>query len=132
MTVEGKTFGTAVGCMDGRGQLPVVDYVRKRWRVDYVDNITDAGIVRHIAHTHNNDYLQSIKTKVVDVSVEKHGSKGLVVWGHQKCAGNPVEDDHHKRDIRVAAQRIREMQPGVEVVPLFLYEAEPAWSVEEL
>lgn len=123
--IEGKTFGTAVGCMDGRGQEVVIDFVKKQFKVDYVDTITDAGIVKHIAHTHNQEYLDNIRIKIVDVSARKHNSRGIVVWGHNDCAGNPVDDDHHKADVLKAAERVSRMEPGVEVVPIFLTVAEP-------
>ena len=129
---ENETFATAVGCMDGRGQEPVSEYARARWHVSYIDTITDAGIVNHIAHTHNVEYLANIKTKIIDVSVLKHGSRGVVVWGHQECAGHPVPDEHHIEDIKKAAKRIHEMEPGVEVVPVFVIRQDSSWEVQEI
>lgn len=132
MSAENKTFATAVGCMDGRGQTPIAEFAKDRWGVDYVDTITDAGIVKHIAHTHNNEYLANIGTKIIDVSVGKHHSKGIVVWGHSECAGHPVEDEHQKSDVIKAAQRIRDMECGVEVVPVFVRYEDPNWIAESL
>lgn len=33
-------FATAINCIDGRTQLPVIEWARKKYGVDYVDMIT--------------------------------------------------------------------------------------------
>lgn len=141
MSAENKTFGTSIGCMDGRGQEVVTKYVKDRWGVDYVDVITEAGLVKHFAsphedgthtHPHTAHIRENITHKVIDVSVGKHHSKGIAVHGHTDCAGNPVSDEQQMADILAAAAVIREMEPGVDVVPLFLTPAEPEWEVHVL
>lgn len=129
MSSKFDTFATAVGCMDGRVQEPVFEFAKKRWGVKYVDTITEAGLVGLLA---SNDpgslLLDSIKKKVL-ISVEKHHSKGIVVHGHEDCAGNPVSDSQQKEEIISAADIIRELEPGVEVVSVFVKRAEPGWEV---
>ena len=34
-----RRFATAINCIDGQTQIPVIDYVRKKYRVDYVDMV---------------------------------------------------------------------------------------------
>ena len=51
--------------------------------------ITEAGLVGQIAHATNPTLVESIKKKLL-ISLEKHHSKGIIVHGHQECAGNPV------------------------------------------
>jgi S-methylmethionine-dependent homocysteine/selenocysteine methylase len=46
-----KKFGTAINCMDGRTQLPVLDWVKKNYDVDYVDMITEAGADKILAES---------------------------------------------------------------------------------
>jgi len=36
-------FCTAVNCMDGRVQLPVINYLKERFSANYVDMITEPG-----------------------------------------------------------------------------------------
>ena len=38
-----KKFATAINCMDGRTQLPTINWAMKELNVDYVDSITEAG-----------------------------------------------------------------------------------------
>ena len=131
------TFATAVGCMDGRVQGPITKYAKKKWGVKYVDAITEAGLVKHFekeheAHPYTPHIKETIKIKVVDVSVMKHHSKGIIVHGHQDCAGNPVSDEKQKAGIIEAAKIIGELEHGVEVVPVFVQKADPEWKVVRL
>jgi hypothetical protein len=43
------SFATAINCMDGRTQIPVTDYVRKKYKVEYVDMITEPGPIKVLA-----------------------------------------------------------------------------------
>ena len=38
-----KKFATAITCMDGRIQIPVIEYIKSNYGVDYVDVITEPG-----------------------------------------------------------------------------------------
>ena len=37
---EQYKFGTAINCIDGRTQQPVIDYIKQNYAVDIVDMIT--------------------------------------------------------------------------------------------
>ena len=132
MSDLGETFFTSVGCMDGRVQDPVAEYGREKFNVIYADTITEAGLVGLLSNNPSNELLESIKKKVL-ISVEKHHSKGIVVHGHQKCAGNPVEDELHKEQTIKAAKVVRDfVTEDIEVKPAFVVKNENGWIVEEL
>jgi carbonic anhydrase len=84
------SFATAINCMDGRSQIPVIDYIRKKYKVDYVDMITEPGPIRVLAENMDKPTIESIKRRV-EISTGKHGSIHIVIVGHHDCAGNPVE-----------------------------------------
>ena len=44
-----NTFVTALNCMDGRVQVPVYEYMKNKYNVDYVDVITAPVINKVIA-----------------------------------------------------------------------------------
>ena len=67
------SFATAINCMDGRTQLPVIEYMSDRLGVDYVDMVTEAGPVRTAADSLHGALSGSIIQRVV-ISVEEHGS----------------------------------------------------------
>jgi len=44
-----KRFATAINCMDGRTQEPVITWIKKNYHVDFVDMITEPGPVKYLA-----------------------------------------------------------------------------------
>jgi len=126
-----ETFFTAVGCMDGRVQKPVSEYGQKRYGVLYADTITEAGLVGLLSNNPSTELLESIKKKVL-ISVQMHHSKGIVVHGHQGCAGNPVQDSQHREETKKTVEIIRGFVPGIEVKPVFVIKRKANWEVEEI
>ena len=45
---EGK-FATSVSCIDGRIQIPLTNWIKENYSVDYVDTITEPGDDKNIA-----------------------------------------------------------------------------------
>lgn len=126
-----ETFFTSIGCMDGRVQFPIAEYGKSKFKAQYPDTITEAGLVGLLANNPSSEFLESLKKKIL-ISVEKHHSKGIIVHGHQECAGNPVEDEKHRQDIIKAAQVLRLMALNLEVKPVFVVRSQNGWIVEEL
>lgn len=136
MSQVGETFFTAIGCMDGRVQEPILAFGQKKFNAKYADTITEAGLVGLLVKDNVDQVLlDSIKKKVL-ISLEKHHSKGIIIHGHEECAGNPVEDGKHREDTLEAAQIIKSFAPSdVSIIPVFL-KRDPAvdlgWLVEEI
>lgn len=133
MSYSGETFFISVGCMDGRVQEPIISFGKKFFGVKYPDTITEAGLVGLLAKKKiNANLLQSIKKKI-KISLQKHRSKGIIIHGHQECAGNPVEDNVHKKEVIVAAKLIRSIVPeNVKVLAVFLNKSGEERIVEKL
>jgi hypothetical protein len=122
MSVVIETFFTAVGCMDGRVQGVVAAFGREKFSAEYPDTITEAGIVGKLALESGQEaLLDSVKLKVVDVSLAKHHSAGIVVHGHAECAGNPVPEEKQRADIQASVVVIRTLvRNAVPVVGVFV------------
>lgn len=120
------TFVTAINCMDGRTQQPVIDWMKKQYGVDYVDMITEPGPDGILAHR-EMDIVAQIKTRVL-ISVEKHGSQAVALIAHGDCAGNPVGKDEHLGHLRKGMELIRSWELPVEIVGLWI-DAEN-WQVD--
>lgn len=43
------TFAAVINCMDGRTQVPVIEFMKSRCGVDYVDMVTEPGPVKILA-----------------------------------------------------------------------------------
>ena len=119
-------FATAINCMDGRTQIPVFEWMRRRCGVDYVDMITEPGVDAILAENEDMQTIQRIRGKV-NISVEKHNSRFIVVVGHHDCAGNPVEMQIHLAQIHSAIRTIASWGFNVQVFGIWVGEH---WSVD--
>lgn len=133
MSQAGETFFTSIGCMDGRSECAVAKWGREKFGVKFADAITEAGLVGLLAKDNISQYLlDSLKKKVL-ISIEKHHSKNVVVSGHEDCAGNPVDDIMHKKDVLKAAQIIKELiRKDIQIIPVFVKREQDRWVVEEM
>jgi len=136
MSQAGESFFTTVGCMDGRAQEAVAQFGRQRFGAQFPDTITETGLVRKLTKdSPDQGLIDSIKNKL-DISLEKHHSKGIIVHGHQECVGNPVSDDEHKDDIRKSVQKIKSLiKSSVPVIGVFVKRSSQnasKWEIEEV
>jgi len=123
-----KKFVTAINCMDGRVQLPVIDWMKKQYAADFVDMITEPGPNKILAEKNPRSCVVSIK-KRVEISVLKHASKIIAITGHYDCAGNPVEKETQLHQIKNAVETIRSWSFDVLVIGLWVDEH---WIVHKI
>ena len=57
-------FCTLICCMDGRFIHIINEYIRKNYRYEYVDTITDAGPVSKVIH---EEYLKAVEDKIQEI-----------------------------------------------------------------
>lgn len=134
MSHAGETFFTTVGCMDGRVQSAVAKFGREKLGAIYPDTLTEAGLVGKLAIQEKDPALiDTISFKLLDVSIGKHHSIGVIVHGHEECAGNPVNDLQHREDIKKSVLFIKEMVKGeIPVIGVWVKRTEHGWLAEEL
>ena len=123
--MAGGTFGTSISCMDGRIQIPISNWIKENYSVDFVDTITEPGVDKVLVDNPNNE---SIKNKV-SISINAHKSKLVVVSGHYECAANPVSDDEHISQIKKDVETISSWNLGVDVVGVWV---DNSWKVNRL
>lgn len=132
MSGAGETFFTVVGCMDGRVQDVVAKFGQEKFGAMYPDTITEAGIVGIIANNPDPKFVENLKFKLL-VSIEKHHSRGIIVDGHQECAGNPVDDEKHKQDIKTSVEFVRNLiENKIPVVGIFVKRDDNNWVAKEI
>lgn len=134
MSHANETFFTTVGCMDGRVQDVVAKFGREKFGAMYPDTVTEAGLVGKLGKGVVDPLLtDALRFKIVTVSLGKHQAKGIIVHGHQECAGNPVSDEQHKDDVRRSVSFISSLVgSSVLVSGVFVKRAEQGWEVEEV
>ena len=121
-------FCTAVNCMDGRVQLPVIRYLQGRFNVEYVDSVTEPGPNLLLAKRTDKDAVRSILRRI-RVSVERHSSVGIALAGHHECAGNPATRQEQKQHLIVGIEFLRRQYPNIPIIGLWVDEK---WEVHEV
>jgi len=121
-------FASAINCMDGRSQLPVIQWMKREHAVDYVDSITEPGPVRILAEATDTATLESIRRRL-SISATRHGSSRVAIVAHADCAGNPVDKQTQLSQLRGAAATVLSWDMGVQLDLLWLGED---WRVERI
>lgn len=121
------SFCTAINCMDGRVQLPVIQYLKERFGILYVDVVSEAGPVRVLAGRTDSEPKASVVRRA-GVSVSAHGSGLIAVVAHDDCAGNPVPEEQQRRELAASVGYIAGQFPEALVLGLWV---DSEWSVTE-
>jgi len=112
-------FCTVINCMDGRVQLPVIQYMQKEYNVKYVDSITEPGPVGILANQNDASLVKSIFNRM-DVSVYKHKSRLVAIAAHDDCAGNPLAEEKQMLQLKSSADLVKEKYPELKVIGLWV------------
>ena len=114
-------FVTAINCMDGRVQLPAIEWMKKKYNAVYVDMITEPGPIKILDENENIFLVESIKNRI-DVSVNKHLSRVIAIIGHYDCAGNPVEKDIQIKQIESSIKLVSSWNFNADIIGLWIDE----------
>ncbi len=123
------SFFTAINCMDGRVQLPVINYIMAKYGVDYVDSVTEPGPVRILAAADDSNAKSKSILDRVKISLEAHKSKGVAIVGHYDCAGNPAGKDEQLIQLKKAKSFLKRHFNNVPIITLWVDEN---WQVERI
>lgn len=114
-------FGTVINCMDGRTQLPVIQYLLKRFGVDFIDSITEPGPNHILSEQTDQAAYESIIHRL-NISVDKHGSNQLAIVAHHDCAANPSTYEKQIEQIKTAIKKIKGSYTDMEIIGLWVDE----------
>ncbi|AWB10376.1 hypothetical protein TDSAC_1023 [Thermodesulfobium acidiphilum] len=120
-------FASAINCMDGRTQEPVINWIKKNYNVKYIDMITEAGPIKIISENSDICLINSIKERL-NISINIHGSKLIAIVGHYDCAKNPENKNTQIKQIKDCINIVKQWY-DVEIVGLYVNEN---WQVEEI
>ena len=121
MTGDFMSFCTAINCIDGRVQVPVIDFLKKHFQVDYVDVVSEPAPSFILAEQTDQRAIESIFRRV-DVSVSHHRSEGIAVVGHHDCAADPASRSEQLSDLRRAVVFLKRSWGELEVIGLWVDE----------
>lgn len=100
--------------MDGRVQKAVAEYGQKVFGAEFPDTVTEAGLDGILSKPLDENFRKGYLSKLL-ISLDKHGSRGIVFHGHEDCAGNPVDEDQHKEDIKKSIETLHELLKGKDI-----------------
>lgn len=112
-------FATCLNCIDGRVQIPVINWITQNYDVDYVDMVTEAGMDGLMAE---NTFNPANVLRKLAISIGNHDSNIIFIVGHFDCAANPVNEDEHREQIKKAVQRIKNYTLSCEIIGLWVTE----------
>ena len=115
-----------LNCIDGRVQLPVIQWIAENHKIDFVDMITEPGMDGFLSD--NTNSIEEIKRKV-SISIEKNNASMIVIVGHYDCKGNSVSEAVHKDQILLAVDRLKKKFSEIAVIGLWVNEQ---WQGEEV
>ena len=117
--ISGK-FGTVINCIDGRVQIPVSNWIKENYHLDYVDTITEPGPEKVLSDK-NIEKLFELKSKV-QISVKFHSSKILAIAGHRDCADNLVSKEMQLGQIKKSINVIKSWKLPINTIGLWVNE----------
>ena len=115
------SFCTVINCMDGRVQLPIIEYMQATYGVPYVDAVTEPGPVSSLARPVDPEVAASVLRRL-GVSVDTHGSRVVAVVGHHDCTGNRVDKERQRVQTEESVDYVAEHFPALLVVGLWVDE----------
>ena len=117
---------TCLTCMDGRIQIPVINWIRRSSKVKYVDIISGPGMdgILNRPHAQMDAILTGIK-----ISTKTNHSSHIFVVGHFDCRGNPVPYETHKEQIVSGAKKIKKLFKSYPITGLWV---NSHWRVKKI
>ena len=110
-------FVTCLNCIDGRVQIPVINWIITNYDVKYVDMITTPGIDGLMSDRGNN--IKDILEKI-SISKKVHSTNQIFIVGHHNCLANPVTSEVHKKQIIESVYRIKKLNLNCNVIGLWV------------
>jgi hypothetical protein len=102
--------------------------MKERFGVQYVDLVTEPGVVAVLAGEPDSQRSALIFSKV-DVSVGKHFPKAIAVVAHDDCAGNPVSKSDQMKQLAESYRHLKARYPDKMILALWV---DAEWTVHEV
>jgi len=116
-----NTFAIAINCIDGRVQIPVIEWIKTNYLVDYVDLITESGPNKLLSENKSTQLIKGVK-KRVELSIKKHNPRIIVIVAHADCASNTSSNERQLIQIKSAERTIESWGFDLKVIGLWVDE----------
>ena len=122
-------YGTIINCMDGTIQLPAIDFVKKLWKVNRIDVITEAAPEKILSEPRDQEIINHICQNIEASLIDQH-TKRLAIISHSNCDINKVSDSRKKEMLCQAVSYLKARYPGTEVVGIWFDDNIKATKIE--
>jgi hypothetical protein len=124
-----SVFATAITCIDGRTQTPVSEWGKQNAHADFVDTVTWPGPdnALNLLTTAEPSAIVNEIRRMVEISVNAHGSKFLAIAGHYDCAAFPADRERHLAAIHNAIAVAASWELPVRIAGLWVNDQ---WQIE--
>jgi hypothetical protein len=122
------SYGTVINSIDGRVQIPVINFLLERFSVSYLDVITELAPHKILAEQADQGKISAIMQRL-NISMLEHGSRQFAVVGHYDCPGNQASRTEQIEQLRQSVAFLQDSYPGIEIIGLWL---PSQWRVEEV
>lgn len=122
-------FSTAINCIDGRIQLPVIHFLRSRFNGGWIDMITEAGPCKILSEHTCQGTVDSI-LKRMDISVNTHNSREIAIVGHHDCAANDADKLEQCRQVKQSIEFLKGHFPQPEYIGVWVDKYWHAWEID--
>ncbi|HFC10924.1 MAG TPA: hypothetical protein ENJ75_01905 [Candidatus Kaiserbacteria bacterium] len=118
-------FITEIGCMDGRETEPVERFIKNtvvsegESREIAIDKVTEPGMDAILSGDSNFTQIFQVYKKS-EISAKHHKSSTAIVVGHSSCAGNPVEDSVHIKQIEKSVKVVSGWNLFTKIIGVFV------------
>lgn len=92
----------AINCVDGRVQLPVLEWMRRNLASELVHNVTEPGPDGSLAR---GDGARRIEP-IVRMLAGQGAIEAVAVVSHHDCRGNPVDEATHRELLERAVEEV--------------------------
>jgi hypothetical protein len=121
-------FVTAINCIDGRVQVPVSEFLKNRYKADYVDMITCPGPVKVLAQNESPSLISYLHDSAM-LSVSHHNSETIAIVAHFDCAANSLTKTEQILQIKYSICHMSKWNCSASIIGLWV---DDHWQVEEI
>lgn len=115
-----ERFATAINCIDGRAQVPALDWIKLHCNVHFVDLITEPGADK-VLKEGPAETIAAVRRKA-EFSFHVRQSGLIAVIAHHDCLAHPVSKHEHWEDLKASVRVVSSWDWSARILGLWVNE----------
>jgi len=112
-------YGTVINCIDAPIRLPVIEFLKFVWKVQWVIVINEAAPEKVLSEGKDAQAIEHIHQNI-RASLGNQAQKRLAIVSHYGCNLNKAGDVEKKGMLRKAVDYLKNKYSGVEVLGIWV------------